>query len=84
MLRYIGKVPAPSSLEQDQVNLDKKELLDFFLDYQKEASDKSDQGLYHTIQIITGIFEYGEQVEHLDRLITSFISHHENEVSIKK
>ncbi|WML51304.1 aromatic acid exporter family protein [Neobacillus sp. PS3-12] len=84
MLRYIGKVPTPSSLEQDQVNLDKKELLDFFLDYQKEANDKSDQGLYHTIQIITGIFEYGEHVEHLDRLITSFISHHENEVSIKK
>jgi uncharacterized membrane protein YgaE (UPF0421/DUF939 family) len=84
MLRYIGKVPSPSSLEQYQVNLDCKELLDLFLDYQKELKDKSDPGLYHTIQIVTGIFEYGEQVEHLDRLITSFISHHENEISIKQ
>lgn len=84
MLRYIGKVPAQSNLEQNQVGLDKKELLDFFLDYQKESINKSDPELYHTIQIITGIFEYGEHVDHLERLITSFISHHENEVSIKK
>jgi uncharacterized membrane protein YgaE (UPF0421/DUF939 family) len=84
MLRYIGKVPTPSSFEQNQVNFDKKELLDFFLDYQRASINKSDPELYHTIQIITGIFEYGEHVEHLDRLITSFLSHHENEVSIKK
>jgi uncharacterized membrane protein YgaE (UPF0421/DUF939 family) len=84
MLRYIRKVPTPSGLEQDQTSLDKKELLDFFLDYQKESANKNDPGLYHTIQIITGIFEYGAHIEHLDRLITSFIAHHENEVSIKQ
>jgi uncharacterized membrane protein YgaE (UPF0421/DUF939 family) len=84
MLRFIGKVPAKMVLEDSHVNLDKKQLLDLFLDYQKEITDKNEPGVYHAIQMITGIFEYGEQLEHLDRLITSFLSFHENEVSIKK
>lgn len=82
MLKFIGKVPA-SALEEVHVNFDKKKLIDFFLDYQKELTDKNDPKLYHTIQMITGIIEYEEQIEHLDRLITSFLSHHENEISIK-
>jgi uncharacterized membrane protein YgaE (UPF0421/DUF939 family) len=83
MLRFIGKVPSPSFSAEDSVQLDKKKLLDFFLDYQKDFTDKNDPRLYHSIQIITGIIEYGEHVGHLERLINSFQSYHENEVSIK-
>jgi len=36
------------------------------------------------MQIIASIIDYGEQVEHLDTLITSFHSYHHNEVSIEE
>ena len=36
------------------------------------------------MQIISSIIDYGEQVEHLDTLITSFHSFHQNEVSIEE
>lgn len=84
MLRFIGKVPTPSSIEDGDINLDKKELVDLFLDHQKELVNKDDPQLYHTMQIVAGIIEYGEYVGHLDRLITSFHSYHNNEVSIKE
>ena len=59
--------------------------LTLFLSHQKEYTDLNDPHLYHTMQIVSSIIDYGEQVEHLDTLITSFHSfHHNDEVTIEE
>ncbi|MEH7114073.1 aromatic acid exporter family protein [Neobacillus niacini] len=83
MLRFIGKVPTPVASEAS-ICINNKELFNLFLTHQKLYTNQDDPHLYHTMQIISSIIEYGEQVEHLDTLITSFYSFHDNEVSIEQ
>jgi hypothetical protein len=64
--------------------MNNKELFELFLNHQKLYRDQDDPHLYHTMQVISSIIDYGEQIEHLDTLITSFHSFHHNEVSIEK
>lgn len=85
MLRFIGKVPnPPTHSEGGNECIDKQELFDLFLAYQKEFTEQNDPHLYHTMQIIASIMDYSEHVEHLDTLITSFHSYHSNEISIEE
>ncbi len=85
MLRFIGKIPTPPPYPEENVYLNKEELFNLFLTFQTEINDKDLQPLvYHTMQIIASIIDYGEQVEHLDILITSFHSYHHNEISIEE
>ncbi|MDR6124782.1 hypothetical protein QFZ87_004379 [Bacillus sp. SLBN-46] len=60
------------------------EIFDLFLVHQQEVAEKDSPHLYHTMQIIASIIDYSEQVEHLDTLITSFHSYHDNELSIEE
>jgi uncharacterized membrane protein YgaE (UPF0421/DUF939 family) len=83
MLRFIGKVPTPLDSETNTC-INNKELFELFLSHQKLYSDQDDPHLYHTMQVISSIIDYGEQIEHLDTLITSFHSFHHNEVSIEQ
>jgi uncharacterized membrane protein YgaE (UPF0421/DUF939 family) len=82
MLRFIGKIPNPPANSENTICLNKKELFDLFLLHQQEITDHDNPLHYHTMQIVASIIDYGEQVEHLDTLITSFHSYHHNEVSI--
>lgn len=84
MLRFIGKVPTPPINAEASIFINKKELFDLFLSHQRDFSDPDNPHLYHTMQIISSIIDYGEQVEHLDTLITSFHSFHHNELSIEQ
>lgn len=85
LLRFIGKIPTPPPFETEEiVYLNKQDLLDTFLEHQKENSDPNNPSPYHLMQIVASIIDYGEQVEHLDTLITSFHSYHHNEVSIEE
>ncbi|MEH7304694.1 FUSC family protein [Neobacillus drentensis] len=84
MLRFIGKIPNPLTDSENNVCLNKKQLFDLFLLHQKENNEPDHPHQYHTMQIIASIIDYGEQVEHLDTLITSFHSYHHNEVSIEE
>ena len=36
------------------------------------------------MQIVASVIDYGEQVDHLDTLVTSFHSYHNNEVLIEE
>lgn len=84
MLRFIGKIPNPTVTGEGPVCLNKKELFDLFLIHQKEYPEHENPRLYHMMQIIASIIDYGEQVDHLETLITSFHSFHQSEVSIEK
>jgi uncharacterized membrane protein YgaE (UPF0421/DUF939 family) len=83
MLKFIGKVPACVS-EESNVNLNRKELLDYFLLRQKELVETDGSPPFHLLQIVASIIDYGEQVQHLDKLICSFYSFHDNQVSIEQ
>ncbi|WP_223589788.1 FUSC family protein [Neobacillus bataviensis] len=84
MLRFIGKIPTHPTYSEGNVCLNKKELFDLFLSHQKEYAEEDPPHMYHIMQIVASIIDYSEQVEHLDTLITSFHSYHENEVSIEE
>ncbi|WP_066369476.1 FUSC family protein [Neobacillus fumarioli] len=84
MLRFIGKVPIPPASSETGICLNKKELFDLFLVHQREFVGENNPHLFHTMQIVASIIDYSEQIEHLDILITSFHSYHQNEVSIEE
>lgn len=83
LLRFIGKIPTPAPNPEENLYLNKQELFDYFLAHQKETAEQNSPHHYHTMQIVASIIDYGEQVEHLDTLITSFHSFHHNEISIE-
>jgi len=80
MLRFIGKVPPPTSNFEENISLSNQEVFKFFLDYKQELDDESSSHLYHMMQMVAAIIDYSEQVEHLEKLITSFQSFHQNEI----
>lgn len=84
MLRFIGKIPTPAPYSDENMYLNKDELFQFYLTYQQQLPEKDQEPhAYHMMQIIASIIDYGEQVEHLDTLITSFHSYHHNEISVE-
>ncbi len=84
MLRFIGKVPEPATGSGGNDFLNKKELYDLFIAHQREYTDPDNPHLYHIMQITAFIIDYGEQLEHLDTLISSFYSYHDNDVPIEE
>jgi len=76
MLKFIGKVRPQVTFEEGDIYLNRKELVQLFFSKQKEAKLSDEATLTHTMQIISAIIDYDEQVEHLDKLITSFQTHH--------
>ncbi|MBU8880605.1 FUSC family protein [Bacillus sp. FJAT-29790] len=86
MLKFIGKVRSHVIFEEGDIFLNGKELFNLFYSQQKEAKVEDEAILSHTMQIISAIIDYNEQVEHLDKLITSFQTYHKktNEVSIEE
>ncbi|MBS4192499.1 aromatic acid exporter family protein [Bacillus sp. FJAT-49705] len=85
MLKFIGKVRPQVVFEEGDIFLNRKELFNLFFSQQKEAKLEDDAILPHTMQIISAIIDYNEQVEHLDKLISSFQTYHKksNEVTIE-
>jgi uncharacterized membrane protein YgaE (UPF0421/DUF939 family) len=85
LLRFIGKTKVQSS-EFADVALDNKGLFHLFFSQKQASSEEEEMILYHAMQVIAAIMDYGEQVEHLERLINSFQSYHkeDNEVKIEE
>lgn len=81
LLKFIGKIRANGTFEEEQC-LSKKELFEVFLIQQKEFEDPHSPQVFHSMQVISAIIEYREQLEHLETLINSFKAFHsdENEV----
>jgi uncharacterized membrane protein YgaE (UPF0421/DUF939 family) len=82
LLRFIGKTRIQSS-EYNLVCLDKKGLFHLFFAQKQANSEEEEVALYHAMQVIAAIMDYGEQVEHLETLINSFQSYHKDENEVK-
>lgn len=86
MLKFIGRVRPNVTFEEGDIILNSKELLNLFFANQKQAKIEDEATLSHTVQILSAIINYDEQVVHLDKLITSFQTYHKktNEVAIEE
>ncbi|WP_442598933.1 aromatic acid exporter family protein [Neobacillus sp. D3-1R] len=86
LLRFIGKtkIQTGSTEYGGNVCLNKKGLFQLFI--VQERSEENEAVLFHTMQVIAAIMDYGEHVEHLETLINSFQSYHkdDNEVNIEE
>ncbi|MBY0121871.1 aromatic acid exporter family protein [Bacillus sp. S/N-304-OC-R1] len=86
MLKFIGKVRPHVVFEEGDIFLNRKELFNLFLAQKDKAQLEDEAILSHNMQIISAIIDYNEQVEHLNKLITSFQTYHKkaNEMTIDK
>lgn len=81
LLRFAGKVRAPID-EQDGSLFHKRDLFLLLREYQKVMEQHDEYMLYHMMQLIAIITEYGEDIEHLDRLVNSFYSFHKSDKKV--
>ena len=83
MLKYIRKIKPEASSVDGQNCLNKKELFELFLSHQQGLVQSDNHMLYHMMQLVSIIMEYGEQIEHLDTLITSLQSYHKDDQQVQ-
>ncbi|BCB02780.1 FUSC family protein [Bacillus sp. KH172YL63] len=85
LLKFLGKMhPYAESEAQQDVCLHRKELMKIMLEEVNQHKKDDNIHTFHMLHIYSAIFEYDEQLEHLEKLITSFQSYHkeDNEVMI--
>lgn len=79
LLKFIGKVPIESDLDSFQnIHIQRNELMNLFLREIKDYYIQDDFQSYQLMHMLSGIFDYEEQLEHLEILIKSFKSFHKN------
>lgn len=79
LLLFIGKIKPNAALDNQEQCMSNQELFDLFLTQQQDFGDSHSPIQFHSMQVISAIIEYREQIEHLETLITSFQSFHANE-----
>ncbi|MFD2680169.1 FUSC family protein [Bacillus seohaeanensis] len=87
LLRFIGKMHSQTESEvQNEVNIYRKELMNFMIKEIQTQNTEDNIHTFHLLHIFSAIFEYDEQLGHLETLITSFQSYHteDNEVDIEE
>ncbi len=86
MLKFIGKVKPVTIVEDDVTRVNRKELFSLFIAQQQKLDFEHEATFFHIMQIISSIIEYNDYLEHLDILVTSFVTHHkkENKVNIEE
>lgn len=78
LLKFIGKAKfQQESTIADEAGHEKKRLVEAFYEYNEQGNE------YHLFSLIGTIVAYGEQLEHLDRLIESFQHYHKDEESLQ-
>ncbi|RSL31614.1 aromatic acid exporter family protein [Salibacterium salarium] len=85
LLRYIGKVNTQLTEEMGrEINAGKVSMTDSFM-YLYDNGDIKREEWLHLLPIVSHIMEYNEQLDHLDRLVESFFSYHQedNEIHVE-
>ncbi|MFX3623311.1 MAG: aromatic acid exporter family protein [Ectobacillus sp.] len=77
LLKFIGKTKTHQALDMlEMVCLRKDELIRSFMSYRNEEREDDYKTWLHLFPLISSILDYSEEVEHLDRLISSFYTYH--------
>ncbi|MFD1708280.1 aromatic acid exporter family protein [Siminovitchia sediminis] len=83
LLKYMGRVRQEAELDdvlQDET--DRNQLRDSFLKEIRKTDPEDVFQPYHLMRILSAILDYEEQLEHLDKLINSFQTYHEDESQV--
>lgn len=80
LLKYLGKVRPEADLDDVLYGEnDRDQLRDSFLNEIRKSPTEDVFEPYHLMRILSGIIEYEEQLEQLDKLIRVFQTYHEGE-----
>ncbi|WP_338753385.1 FUSC family protein [Bacillus sp. FJAT-52991] len=81
LLRYIGKVkPTTDTEDIFELCINREEFLILFANELKAAPTEEINTSIHMLHVLSSILEYGENLEHLDHLISSYNKfHHDDE-----
>ncbi|MGM9988743.1 MAG: aromatic acid exporter family protein [Bacillaceae bacterium] len=84
LLELFGKVkPQALRVISNEESEFKQRLIHTFLKYRNEENKEQDKSWLHVFQIISAIIDYSEQVEHLDRLIQTTQTYHNDETNFE-
>ncbi|MBS2772557.1 FUSC family protein [Anoxybacteroides rupiense] len=74
LLKLVGKVKFQAESKiADEAYDEKKRLVEAFYQYSKHGNE------YHLLSLVGTIITYGEQLEHLDKLVESFQQYHKDD-----
>ncbi|WP_028399860.1 FUSC family protein [Ectobacillus panaciterrae] len=80
LLKFIGKTKTHQPLEMlDAVCTGRNKLLRSFMSHHNPEHEDEYKTWLHLFPLISAIIDYGEQAEHLDKLIGSFYTYHKPE-----
>ena len=85
LLRYTGKLKPEHSEWSNQIDyIQRNQLMEIFINQVKNTQEEGETEFsgYHLLYILSRILDYEENLEHLDRLIVSFQSHHGEEINL--
>ncbi|RSL32566.1 aromatic acid exporter family protein [Salibacterium salarium] len=83
LLRYRGKVNTQLTDEMgEEIDKGKVSLTDLFMNLY-DYGDITREEWLHVLPVLSHIMEYNEQLEHLDRLVESFFSFHQEDNTIQ-
>lgn len=79
LLKFIGKVKTQhSSYMLNEVCICRQQLIQTFMSYQNNEDSEQYKTWLHLFPLVSSIIDYSEKVEHLDMLISSFYTYHNN------
>ncbi|WP_322787879.1 FUSC family protein [Salibacterium qingdaonense] len=82
LLRYVGKVHSqlPGDMEEE-VMKGKTQLAEQFMKVYDEEKHLKEEW-FHVLPVVAHIMEYQDHLEHLDRLVESFFSYHQDDNAV--
>lgn len=83
-LKFVGKLKAENlTTGANEDYIQRHEVMEIFVKEIALTKQEEEFSAYHLLHILSSILNYEEQLEHLDKLITSLQKHHENEMNKK-
>ncbi|WP_227396962.1 FUSC family protein [Jeotgalibacillus aurantiacus] len=83
LLRFAGKIKPVNENEQlNHTCMNHKELTDIFMEEVNKARDEDDSSGFHLLHVLSSMLEYEEHLSHLDTLIASMQSYHQDDQEI--
>ncbi|KMY53111.1 membrane protein [Bacillus sp. FJAT-27231] len=77
LLRFVGKVKTTVEIEDVfELGVDREQFMSLFTAEIKSSTSEEDNFSVHLLHLLSSVLEYGENLEHLDQLITSFSKFH--------
>lgn len=83
-LKFIGKL-RPEHIEENdsEAFLQRQEVMDIFVKQITITQMEEEFSSYHLLHLLSAILSYEEQLEHVDKLITSYQNFHSEELTVE-